>query len=146
MFAVKPKESLNSPDPAEAEARPRAVSILHVEDGPDVSETVRELLEAEGWSVHVCPRGDEALRELQGGETFDLLILDHMLPGINGVELTRRARRLRGHSRTPVIMLTASEVEPEARVAGVDVFLRKPEGVVCITEAAARLLAASARH
>jgi two-component system phosphate regulon response regulator PhoB len=146
VLAVKTKESLESPLPSEAAARPRAVSILHVEDGPEVSDAVRELLEAEGWSVHVCPRGDEALRELQGGETFDLLILDHMLPGINGVVLTRRARLLRSHSRTPVIMLTASEVEREARVAGVDVFLRKPEGVTYITEAAARLLAASARH
>ena len=125
---------------------PRAVSILHVEDGPEVSETVRELLEAEGWHVLVCPRGDEALRELQGGAPFDLLIFDHMLPGLDGVELTRHARALRGRSRTPVIMLTSSEVESEARVAGVDVFLRKPEGVVSITEAAARLLAASARH
>lgn len=112
-----------------------------------MSDAVRELLEAEGWHVHVCPRGDEALRELQGGETFDLLIFDHILPGMNGVELTRRARGMRGHRRTPVIMLTASEVEREARVAGVDVFLRKPEGVVSITEAAARLLgASSARH
>ena len=143
MLTVETKETLESLPPSEASRRPRAVSILHVEDGPEVSDAVRELLEAEGWRVHVCPRGDEALRELQGGETFDLLILDHMLPGMNGVELTRRARRLRGHSRTPVIMLTASEVEREARVAGVDVFLRKPEGVIYITEAAARLLGAS---
>ena len=111
-----------------------------------MSEPVRELLEAEGWRVCVCPRGDDALRRLQGGEPFDLLIFDHMLPGLDGVELTRRARGLRSHSRTPVIMLTASEVEREARGAGVDVFLRKPEGVACITEAAARLLAASATH
>ena len=84
---------------------------------------------------------------MQGGETFDLLIFDHILPGMNGVELTRRARGLRCHRRTPVIMLTASEVEREARVAGVDVFLRKPEGVSPFTEAAARLLgASSARH
>lgn len=147
VLTVETKETLEIPPLAEASTRPRAVSILHVEDGPEVSEAVRELLEAEGWRVHVCPRGDEALRELQGGETFDLLILDHMLPGMTGVELTRRARRLRGHRRTPVIMLTASEVEREARVAGVDVFLRKPEGVISLAEAAARLLrASSARH
>lgn len=109
-----------------------------------MSDAVKELLEAEGWHVVVCRRGDEALRELQGGEPFDLLIFDHMLPGMNGVELTRRARGLTSRRRTPVIMLTASEVEPEARTAGVDVFLRKPEGVVSITETAARLLAAAA--
>lgn len=147
VLTVETKETLENRPPAEASRRPRAVSILHVEDGPEVSEAVRELLEAEGWRVQVCPRGDEALRELQRGETFDLLIFDHMLPGMTGVELTRRARRLRGHSRTPVIMLTASEVEREARVAGVDVFLRKPEGVISLMEVAARLLgASSARH
>ena len=146
MLTVETKETLEGPEPAEANRAVRAVSILHVEDGPEVSEPVRELLEAEGWRVLVCPRGDEALRRLQGGEPFDLLIFDHILPGLDGVELTRRARSLRSRSRTPVIMLTASEVEREARGAGVDVFLRKPEGVTCITEAAAQLLADSARH
>jgi CheY-like chemotaxis protein len=130
----------------DAAGHARAVSILHAEDGPEVSETVRELLEAEGWRVVVCPRGDLALRELQGGEPFDLLIFDHMLPGIDGVELTRRAREIRGRSSTPVIMLTSSEVEREARRAGVDVFLRKPEGVVSITEEAARLLASAGKR
>jgi CheY-like chemotaxis protein len=146
MLTVETKETLEGSEPAEATRAVRAVSILHVEDGPEVSEPVRELLEAEGWRVFVCPRGDDALRRLQGGEPFDLLIFDHILPGLDGVELTRRARSLQSRSRTPVIMLTASEVEREARVAGVDVFLRKPEGVACITETAARLLATSARH
>src|ERR1051325_9688576 len=143
MFTVNTKEPLECTEPAGALTRSRAVSILHVEDGPEVSEPVRELLEAEGWHVFVCPRGDEALRRLQGGENFDLLILDHMLPGLDGVELTRRARLLHGRSRTPVIMLTASEVEREARTAGVDVFLRKPEGVIHVTEAAAPLASRS---
>lgn len=146
MLTVETKETLEGSEPVEATRAVRAVSILHVEDGPEVSEPVRELLEAEGWRVLVCPRGDEALRRLQGGEPFDLLIFDYILPGLDGVELTRRARGLRSRSRTPVIMLTASEVEREARVAGVDVFLRKPEGVASITEAAARLLATSAKH
>ena len=143
MLTVNTKQTFEVHEAAE---RSRAVSILHVEDGPEVSEPVRELLEAEGWHVLVCPRGDEALRRLQGGEPFDLLIFDHILPGLDGVELTRRARGLHSRKRTPVIMLTASEVECEARGAGVDIFLRKPEGVAYITEAAARLLADSARH
>jgi CheY-like chemotaxis protein len=140
---VNTKETKERPTGPHAATHARAVSILHAEDGPEVSETVKELLEAEGWHVVVCPRGDLALRELQGGEPFDLLIFDHMLPGLDGVELTRRAREMRGRRRTPVIMLTSSEVEREAKRAGVDVFLRKPDGVVSITEAAARLLASA---
>jgi len=145
MLTVETKERFEGPEPVLTATRTRAVSILHVEDGPEVSEPVRELLEAEGWHVLVCTRGDDALRRLQGREPFDLLIFDHILPGLDGVELTRHARSLQSRSRTPVIMLTSSEVEREAMSAGVDVFLRKPEGVTCITEAAAQLLAVSDR-
>jgi CheY-like chemotaxis protein len=82
-----------------------------------------------------------ALRQIQGESHFDVFILDYNLPGLNGVELTRRVRRLMRHRHAPVIMLTASEVEKEARRAGVSAFLSKPCGVTAITETVARLLA-----
>jgi two-component system phosphate regulon response regulator PhoB len=116
------------------------VSILYAEEAPAVADAVRETLEAEGWRVEVCARGDEALRRLDEGARFDLLILSFLLPGLDGLELARRVRALPQASRTPIIMLTASEVEPEARRAGVDAFLRKPRGVFNLTETAARLL------
>jgi two-component system, OmpR family, phosphate regulon response regulator PhoB len=115
-------------------------SILYAEEAPAVADAVRETLEAEGWCVEVCARGDEALRRLGDGAHFDLLILSFLLPGLNGLELARRVRSLPEASRTPIIMLTASEVEPEARRAGVDAFLRKPGGVFSLAETAARLL------
>ena len=117
------------------------VSILYAEEAPVVADAVRETLEAEGWRVEVCARGDEALRRLGEGARFDLLIFSFLLPGVDGLELARRVRALPLVSRTPIIMLTASEVEPEARRAGVDAFLRKPRGVFTLTETAARLLA-----
>lgn len=101
---------------------------------------VMETLEAEGWRVEVFARGDEALRRLLGGARFDLLILDYPLPGLDGVELARRARTLPHVSRTPIIMFTACEVEREARAAGVDAYLRKPRGVYSLAATAARLL------
>ncbi len=119
----------------------RGVSILYAEQAPLVADAVRETLEAEGWRVEVCARGDEALRRLQDGGRFDLLILDFSLPGLDGLELARRARELPRGARTPIIMFTDSEVEREARRAGVDAYLRKPRGVYSLARTAAVLLA-----
>ena len=129
------------PHAAAAEGRGApGISILYAEEEPLVSDAVRETLEAEGWRVEVCARGDEALRRLQGEARFDLLILDFRLPGLDGLELARRARSLPGAVRTPIIMFTDSEVESDARRAGVDAYLRKPRDVYSLTRTAAGLL------
>ena len=124
----------------------RGSSILYAEESPAVAGAVKETLEAAGWSVEVFARGDEALRRLEGGARFDLLILDFLLPGLDGVELARRARRLPHAAETPIIMFTAWEVEREARAAGVDAYLRKPRGVYSLAATAARLLAKKIRR
>jgi CheY-like chemotaxis protein len=126
---------------ADGRADRREFSILYAEGATAVAEAVRETLEAAGWRVEVCTRGDEALGRLKGGARFDLLILDFALQGLDGVELARHARRLPRAALTPIIMLTASEVETEARRAGVDAYLRKPGGVRSLKGTAARLLA-----
>ena len=129
-------------EPSAAEGRgARLYSILYAEQAPLVADAVRETLEAEGWRVEVCARGDEALGRLQAGARFDLLILDFALPGLDGVELARRARRLPRAASVPIIMFTDFEVEPEARRAGVDAYLRKPRGVYSLAGTAARLVA-----
>jgi two-component system phosphate regulon response regulator PhoB len=119
----------------------RRFSILYAEQAPLVADAVRETLEAEGWRVEVCARGDEVLRRLQNGGRFDLLILDFRLPGLDGLEVARRARALPRALRTPIIMFTDSEVERDARRAGVDAYLRKPRGVYSLARTAAGLLA-----
>lgn len=132
------------PEPASAaEGRggSRLFSILYAEESALVADAVRETLEAEGWRVEVCARGDEALRRLQSETGFDLLILDFRLPGLDGIEVARRARQLPRGARTPIIMFTDSEVERDARRAGVDAYLRKPRGVYSLARTAARLLA-----
>ena len=129
------------PSAAAEECCAHRFSILYVEQAPLVADAVRETLEAEGWLVEVCARGDEALGRLQGGARFDLLILDFRLPGLDGLELARRARSLPRAVRTPIIMFTDSEVERDARRAGVDAYLRKPRGVYRLVRTAAGLLA-----
>jgi CheY-like chemotaxis protein/predicted negative regulator of RcsB-dependent stress response len=119
----------------------RPVSILVVEDNPTVADAVREILEFEGWRVELCTDGTSAGAKLEGGSRFDLLIFDYQLPDeVNGVELIRLARSLKHTTRTPIIMLSASDVEIQARDAGVTVFLRKPQDIGRLTAAVSRLL------
>lgn len=96
--------------------------------------------------VERCDDGAAALSKIEGGDHYDLLILDNVLPGMNGIELIRRARALAHRQRTPIIMLSASGVEDEARRAGASAFLRKPKGVAALAETIARLLARRPRR
>lgn len=123
-----------------------AVSILHVEDHPVVADAVKETLEGEGWKVETCGDGAAALAKLESGERFDVLIFDNKLPDTNGVELIKRASAMAHRQQTPIIMLSADEVEMEARRAGANAFLRKPGDVSLITETVARLLARKLRQ
>jgi CheY-like chemotaxis protein len=126
-------------DEGEAEGR-REVSVLVVEDSPEVAEAVLESLEAEGWRVRLCPDFDSARAAVEGPDHFDLFVFDHALPGGDGLGLTRLARSLPHRRRTPILMLTASEVEEQAVRAGVNAFLRKPREVTRLTTTAVRLL------
>jgi CheY-like chemotaxis protein len=117
------------------------VSILYVEDDRFVSDAVRDLLEAEGYAVECCSDGNAALNRIAGGSSYALLLLDNDLPGVSGLELVRYARSIPFYRRTPIIMLSAGEHSDEARRAGADEFLRKPEGVSRLVEIIRRLLA-----
>lgn len=87
-------------------------SVLIVEDERKISSIVRAYLEKEGFRVRVAETGEEAVSLLSEG--FDLVILDLMLPGIQGEELCRLIRK---NSEVPVIMLTAKSGE-EDRIRG----------------------------
>jgi two-component system chemotaxis response regulator CheY len=116
------------------------LTILYVEDDKLVSEAVRDLLEGEGWSVHSCADGNSAMNKLAGGFAYDLLLFDNDLPGASGVELTRYARSLPSYRRTPIIMLSATDCRADARSAGVNLFLGKPDDVHALIGAVRRLM------
>ena len=123
------------------EPETRRVTILHVEDSKAVSDAVRDTLESEGWAVEVCADGGNALDKLAGGAHYDLLLIDHDLPGASGVEIALYARSVAHRRQTPILMFSASDCEAAAREAGADAFLRKPEDFPIVVETAARLLA-----
>jgi DNA-binding response OmpR family regulator len=100
--------------------------ILVVEDEPTIATGLRDDLELEGFTVEVVDDGMVALRQILEGE-FDLILLDVMLPGMNGFDVCREARLKGNH--TPIIMLTAKGQEVDRVVGlelGADDYVTKP--------------------
>lgn len=104
------------------------LSILYVEDDKSISGIMRITLEEAGWAVDLCESGAVARDKLLGATRYDVLLLDYELPGMSGLDLARLARSLVHRREAAIIMLSGSSVEREARDAGVDVFLAKPDG------------------
>lgn len=102
--------------------------ICVVEDEPDIAEILRYNLEKEGFEVELQHRGDTALEVLRRHPP-DLLLLDLMLPGLDGLELTRLLKRNPATERIPILMLTAKGEELDRVVGfelGADDYIPKP--------------------
>jgi len=100
--------------------------ILVVDDEPAIVTVVRERLEREGFSVRAVASGEEALAHMDT-DPADLVVLDVMLPGMDGFEVLRRLRGA-GHT-VPVIVLTARDEDMDRIVGlelGADDYLVKP--------------------
>ena len=98
--------------------------VLLVEDDETVSEVVERYLEREGFRVEVVPDGADAIGRFD--DEVDLIVLDIMLPGMDGLEV---CRRLRATSSVPIIMLTALGEESDRIMGlelGADDYLAKP--------------------
>lgn len=97
-----------------------------IEDEPGIWGFLKQGLEEEGYSVDVAEEGNKGLDMALEG-VYDLILVDWMLPGISGVEVTRNFRK--EYPDTPVIFLTAKDTTQEAVFAlqtGANDFIRKP--------------------
>lgn len=102
--------------------------VLVVDDEPDIVELVSYNLKKEGFEVSSVPDGEEALAEIKKGKA-DILILDLMLPGLQGMELCRILRSDPKTKNLPVIMLTAKGEEVDRILGletGADDYMTKP--------------------
>lgn len=113
------------------DATERSRQILIVEDEPSISGFVRRGLIFEGFDVAVVDNGTDALAHMRDNPP-DLVVLDLMLPGIDGIQITQRVRaaeEAEGTPRLPILMLTARDAVAD-RVngldAGADDYLIKP--------------------
>jgi DNA-binding response OmpR family regulator len=119
--------------------------VLVVEDEPAIRELIALHLKLEGYGVVPSADGTEALR-LARAERFDLIVLDIMLPGLDGISVLGAIRRESANEQTPILMLTARRDEPDKVLGletGADDYLTKPFG---IREFVARVHALQRRH
>ncbi len=99
--------------------------VLVVDDEPVLVDTIRYNLRREGYEVQVANDGNEAIKLAQSASP-DLVVLDLMLPGIDGLEVCRQLRR---ESTVPILMLTAKDDEIDKIVGlevGADDYMTKP--------------------
>jgi len=119
-------------DPSrERSAETAGARVLVVEDEPHIRDLIALHLKLEGLTATAVGDGDEALR-LARSEPFDLVILDLMLPGLDGVTVCRAIRRDTPNTDVPILMLTARREESDKVLgleSGADDYLTKPFGV-----------------
>jgi DNA-binding response OmpR family regulator len=111
--------------------RPAGARVLVVEDDPNIRELVMLHLGLEGLRAVATGDGHEGLR-LAKAEPFDLIVLDLMLPGLDGVTVCRAVRRDSINGDVPILMLTARRDEADKVLgleSGADDYLTKPFGV-----------------
>ena len=121
------REALSEVMKAPIRAR-AAQRVLIVEDDLHIAELLRMHLRDEGYVVEHAADGDTGLRELERSH-WDALVLDLMLPGIDGLEALRRFRSMPALARVPFVMLTGKSEEQvvvESLKLGASDFIAKP--------------------
>ncbi len=102
--------------------------VLVVEDNPDNMKLVTWILEDEDYSVTCVGTGEDCLEKMQT-ESFDVVLMDISLPGMDGKEVTRRLRAEEKYSDLPIIALTAHAIKGEDAdilASGVTDLITKP--------------------
>jgi CheY-like chemotaxis protein/anti-sigma regulatory factor (Ser/Thr protein kinase) len=119
---LEPSESTSIPsDPAPISAR----TVLVVDDDPDIAQLVRMQLEGNGYRVLTASRGQKALGIMKEDEV-DLVVLDRILPDMNGLEILDELKSIPATAAIPVIILTVVEDDGEAMARGASAYLVKP--------------------
>ncbi|RKH39810.1 response regulator [Corallococcus sicarius] len=110
--------------------------ILLIEDEEDIRDAVSTLLEMEGYRVEQCVHGEDAWAWLSCHERPDLVLLDLMMPVMDGQSFLLRLSQERLLVDVPIVVLSGSPFQPEGAVA----YLRKPVSVAQLLEMVGRFL------
>lgn len=109
--------------------------ILIVEDDADNAAAIREVLEDEGYAVARACDGSDALRLLNKGPLPRLIILDFMMPNMDGSQLAKAVRSEPAWSQIPLVMLTANGRAAGTALGNVDECLNKPVNLMALLDA-----------
>jgi DNA-binding response OmpR family regulator len=102
--------------------------ILLAEDEPVLRMLVSDTLEDEGYAIEVACDGEEALDHIKS-QDYDLVILDHMMPKLTGLEVITEVRAIPQKRNLKILMLSAKsqyQEQEKVRLAGADEFMSKP--------------------
>lgn len=114
--------------------------VLVCDDDPNLSKLLKTTLERLlDVTVTTVPSGIDAL-ELLDKERFDMMVLDHLMPKIDGLETLKRVRGIPNGTNLPILFYSAIDLRMVAVKEGANQFLRKPSNVTEISRACANLL------
>jgi len=99
--------------------------VLEVEDDPDIREMVSKLLLSEGYKVVSAEHGQDALEKMEGGFRPDVILLDLMMPVLNGFDVLRVMHRTPRWSSIPVVIVSANQGHDLVDL-GTAAIIRKP--------------------
>jgi CheY-like chemotaxis protein len=119
-----------------------AQTILIVDDEFSIAETLGEILAWDGYRILMAPNGQAALSELERAQP-SLVILDYMMPVMDGLELLRIMRQRPTLARIPVILMTAARLALPAEEQQFDALLRKPFEIEAVLRLVRALLGRS---
>ncbi|MEK6582499.1 MAG: response regulator [Nitrospirota bacterium] len=100
-----------------------AKKILIVDDDIAVRNLLNEILTFHGYDVDCVSNGEDAIKLIKA-KHYDVLVTDYMMPGINGIELVKKARDIK--SSMPIIGMSGSYNEKNFLAAGANLFIAKP--------------------
>ncbi len=121
---------------------PAKGTVLMIDDDRLLVSLCCDALEAEGYRTLIATDGPSGIETATAGHP-DVILLDFVMPEMDGLEVCRRLRGVPGLRQTPIILLTAAadlKLDAEGTAAGATYILRKPFGVSIIIEAIRRLL------
>lgn len=118
--------------------------ILIIEDDPDIVLTLATIFEEEGYRVSTVDNGAHLTPDRLASDPPSLIVLDMLLSGSDGRDITRQLKAHTATSHIPILMLSAHPMaRQEAQASGADAFLAKPFELDTLLEKTTALLAAS---
>ena len=114
-------------------------TILVVDDEFDLVNTLRAILEGEGYRVETSPDGQAALDRLRDGLRPDLLLMDVMMPLLGGLDVLESVRRTPGLEDLPVVLMSVVHPSAWRDVGGWQAFLHKPFTLQAVVATVSRL-------
>lgn len=120
--------------------------ILLIEDDADIRESVAECLEAEGYAVHAAVHGGEGLAWLRAGGRPDLVVLDLVMPVMNGTQFLAALRADPALGAVPVVLMTAVMSSSGMPIPAADGYLPKPFELLDLLATVERFSAPRAAH